>query len=93
MTINDPRDFDNFACPPMTQEKTADGNVTKEQGEYWWQDVADSGTTCDEFCFCSGNDGEIRETGMDNITSNSKLLDAFMIDCATSSTPAVTYFV
>ena len=86
--------WSDYACPPNTCK---DGNNnTKEVSEYWWENVKDDETLCQQFCYCSGTDGKICATGYDNIMANDKLRYAFIENCGDTydspSTPAVEYF-
>ena len=84
--VNDPWNWDDYQCPPQTCIETEyNGNkLEKSQGWYWWHDVGDSDTLCQEFCYCSGKDGKICETGYDNILANDVLANAFHADCGYS---------
>ena len=85
MEVDDVTTWNDFQCPP---EKCVWENDDRKRnvGDYWWNKVGDSdgytdNSLCTQFCYCSGKDGEICETGFDNITANDILFDAFMSDC------------
>lgn len=71
-----PVEWIDYECPPMTCTSSY------ETRDSWWEDVVDSDTLCTKLCYCSANEGEICETGFDNIMANDKLLYAFMSECA-----------
>ena len=99
MIVDNQLIWDDYQCPPEEAcYKTSSGGnqYGRDVGDYWWDDVSDSNTLCETFCYCSGTDGQICETGFDDIMSNEKLLYAFMGSCGgvyNSGAPAVKYFL
>ena len=79
MIVDDFLGWDDYICPPDTCKD--DNNNTKQVGDYWWEDVEDYNTLCQQFCYCSGTDGKICAYGYENIMENDKLKWAFMKDC------------
>jgi len=93
MEVDDPREWNDFQCPPESCTATSYSGSTNELdgGDYWWNDVGDSDIFCTEFCYCSGKDGEVCETGYTNIMANDGLFNKFMYSCGDYNNAAACY--
>ena len=97
MSVTNPFEWDDYQCPPTECKETTYYNYTycRLVGYNWWDDVGDSETLCTEFCYCSGKDGKVCETGYENIMANDGLRYQFMSNCGSwyEEAAAVKYFL
>ena len=84
-TTQNPDTWSDFTCPPAKCE------ASKSGGQFWYEDVSDSDTTCEEYCYCDGSGDEVCKTGFSNIVKNDKMVNQLRSDCAYDSTAAVRF--